>query len=157
MLNREQLIERLNSIEWLEPESITPEAQRIIDDHLSKIRIVIRYIMEKQSIDAVEAHGFAQTAGHDSPEVAPLLDDLFSKVTFRGAGARWSIIATIAAAYGWKHDPDLRDFPNPWSPLLDLIDMGYTISLEDDPDGKNVSLLIFYKNSDVCYDIFLVL
>jgi hypothetical protein len=153
MVQREQLIEWLNSIEWLRPLQITAEAQNLIDDHLTKIRVVIKEVMTKRGVNAVDAHGIAQTAGHETPEAQSLLDDLFSKVAFRGAGVRESLIATIASAYCWYDDAELRHLPNPWAPLIDLYGMGYTTSGDDDPDGNGLTLLVGYKDGSASFRI----
>jgi hypothetical protein len=150
---REQLVEWLNSIEWLRPEQISPEAEALIADHLRRIRAVINEVMVKKGVTAVEAHGVAQTAGHDTPEGEALLDDLFCKVVFRGAGVRESLIGTIAAAYCWDLDPELRHLSNPWLPLVELYGMGYTTSGDDDPDGNGLALLVGYKNGIGSYRI----
>jgi hypothetical protein len=150
---REQLVEWLNSIEWLRPEQITPQAEALIADHLAKIRTVIKDVMAKKGVNAVEAHGIAQTAGHDTPEGESLLDDLFSKVLFRGAGVRESLIANIVAGYCWDFDSELCNLPNPWLPLIELYGMGYTTSGDDDPDGNGLTLLVGYKDNSRAYRI----
>ena len=149
---REQLVEWLNSIEWLRPEQIIPEAEALIADHLGKIRAVIEEMMTT-GVNAVEAHGFAQAAGHNTPEGDALLDDLFSKVLFRGAVVRESIICTITAAYCWDFDPELHHLPNPWLSIVELYGMGYTTSGDDDPDGNGLTLLVGYKNGIDSYRI----
>jgi hypothetical protein len=150
---REHLVEWLNSIEWLSVEEISPEAEALIADHLTKIRAVIKDVMATQSVSVVDAHRFAQTAGHNSPEGNLLLDDLFKKVVFRGAGVRLALIGTIAAGYCWRYDADLRHLPNPWLPLIDLYGMGYTTSGDDDPNGDGLSLLVGYKGGIRAYRI----
>jgi hypothetical protein len=153
MVPREKLIEWLNSIQWLKPERVTPQAEALIQDYLVKIRKVINEVMVSAGVGAVEAHGIAQTAGHDTPEGESLLDELFSKVSFRGAGVRESLIANIAAAYCWDFDAKLRRLPNPWPSLIDLYGMGYTSSGDDDPDGKGLTLLVGYKDAFASYRI----
>ena len=150
---RDRVVEWLNSIEWLRPEQISPQAEVLIADHLRKIRAIIREVMMKKGVNVIEAHGIAQTAGHNTPEGEALLDDLFSKVLFRGAGVRESLISTIAAAYCWDFDPELRHLPNPWSPLVELYGMGYTTSGDDDPDGNGLTLLVGYKNGIKSYRV----
>ncbi len=150
---REQLVDWLNSIEWLRPDQISPEAEALITDHLRKIRAVIKEVMAKKRVNAVEADGFAQSAGHNTPEGKALLHDLFSMVVFRGAGVRTSLIATIVAGYCWDLDPELRDLPNPWLPLIELYGMGYTTSGDDDPDGNGLTLLVGYKNGVGSYRV----
>ncbi len=151
---RTQVVEWLNAIEWRHPEKITPEAEALIADYLMKIRLVIKDVMAKKGINAVDADRFAQTAGHDTPDGIALLDDLFSKVTFKGAGVRTSLIANITAAYCWGFDRELCSLPNPWLPLLELYELGYTTSGEDDPDGNGLTLLVGYKNAIGCYRIY---
>jgi hypothetical protein len=124
VVQRGALIEWLNSIEWLRAERITPEADAIIADHLTKIRNVVRDMMTKKGVNAVDAHRIAQTAGHNTPEGEALLDDLFSNVGFHGAGVRESLVATIAAGYCWDFDRELRHFPNPCCRLSNCTDWG---------------------------------
>jgi hypothetical protein len=150
---REQLVEWLNSIAWRGPEQITPEAEALIQDHLTKMRVVIKFLMKKREFNVVDAEGFAQCAGHDTPEQESLIDDLFSKVLFRGAGVRESLIATTVAAYCWDLDPELRHLPNPWLPLVELYGMGYTTSGDADPDGNGLTLLVGYRTGIGSYRI----
>ena len=88
MIQRNQLVDWLNAIQWLKPASITQAARCIVNDHLGKMRVVIEELMANRGISAGEALYFAQTAGHDSPGASAILDDLFSKVKFRGSNAR---------------------------------------------------------------------
>jgi hypothetical protein len=153
MVPRESLIDWLNSIEWLRPQGITPEAQALIDDHLVKARKVTKEIMKIKRLNAVEAYGFAQTAPHDTPEGDSLLQELFTKVVFRGAGVRESLITNITAAYCWNYVPKLCPMPNPWAPIIELYGMGYTTSGDDDPDGNGLTLLVGFKNGFNSYRI----
>jgi hypothetical protein len=147
-----QLAERLNRIQWLSPAFITPEAEGIIQEHLRRIRIVISHLRQK-GLALGAAHGRAHTAGHQSEEYKRVLDVLFHQVRFWGAQVRYPLIATIGACYGWDHDPELRDFPNPWLPLLELYDLGYTTSFKDAPDGSAVDLLVGYNNGIQAYAV----
>lgn len=153
MIQRKDLVNWLNSIDWLSPTQISPDAKVLIDEHVAKIRRVIKEVMARKAVGVVEAHGIAQTAGAGTPEVESLLDDLFSKVVFRGAGVRESLIATIAAAYGWDYDAELCHLPNPWAPLVELYGMGYTTSGDDDPDGNGLTLLVGYGTECSSYRI----
>jgi hypothetical protein len=153
MVPREELIEWLNAIEWQRPEEITPEAEAFIGEHVRLMRPVIQELMARQEIDAVEAYGFAQSAGHDTPEGECLLDDLFTKVSFQGAGVRESLIANITACYCWELDPDLGHLPNPWTSLVELYGIGYTTSGEDDPDGQWVTLTVGFRHGERSFPI----
>jgi hypothetical protein len=104
-------------------------------------------------MNAVDAHAIAQTAGHDTPEGEALLDDLFSRVAFTGAGVRESLIVNIAASYCWQFDDNLRQLANPWPPIIDLYGLGYTSSDDDDPEGSKVSLPIGYNGGSRSYRI----
>jgi hypothetical protein len=153
MVRRDELVGWLNAIEWRRPDSITPEAQALIDDHLAKIRTVIRDLMAKKGVDAVTAHGIAQTAGQDTPFGHSIVHDLFRKVVFEGAGVRTGLIGNIAAVYCWDLDPDLRGFANPWEPLMNLYGLGYTSSNEDDPDWSGLQLTVGHKGGIESYRI----
>ena len=145
MVPRDSLIDWLNSILWQQPSVITDEAMTLIKEHLKKIRAVMQHITSVYNINASEAHGIAQTAGHFTSEYERLLDELFNQVKFEGSGAREPIILAVSACYCWNFESDLKNLPNPWIPLIELIGMGYTISNEDSPDGEKVSLLVGYR------------
>lgn len=146
MVPRESLIDWLNSIQWQQPAAITDEAMTLIKEHLEKIRKVIRHIMVVHNINASEAHGIAQTAGHFTSEYEELLDELFNQVNFEGTGVREPIILAVSACYCWDFESDLKNLPNPWIPLIELIGMGYTISNEDSSDGEKVSLRVGHQD-----------
>jgi hypothetical protein len=153
MVRREELVGWLNAIEWGRPNSITPEAQALIDDHLTKIRIVLRDLMARKGVDPVIAHEIAQDAGNATPFGHSIMDDLFTKVVFKGAGVREALIWSIAAAYCWDLDPNLRGFANPWEPLIELYGLGYTTSTEDDPDWSGLNLRVGYEGGIKSYRI----
>jgi len=153
MVPRSELVQWLNEINWRSPAEISPEAEVLIEEHLSRIRVVTRSIVSREGVSNVEAHGIAQTAGHNEPEGEGVLDDLFNKVTFRGAGVRTALIANIAAGYCWEFDRELSHLPNPWSPLVVLYGMGYTSSTDDDVENDSVSLLVGYSQKTRAYRI----
>ena len=49
---------------------------------------------------------------------------------------------TTSSSTGWPFDPDLREYENPWPPLVELILDGFTTSFEDDPETAAVTLLV---------------
>lgn len=154
MITRNKLIPWLNSIEWKSKNEINRRAGYLIQDHIRKMRHVLKEIMRSQNIsNVVEAHGFIQSAGHDTPEGERLIAELFSEVSFKNAEVRTGLIATIVACYCWHLDPALKDIINPWIPLMDLFGMGYTVTPEDAPDGQTVSLVVGYKNQETVFHI----
>lgn len=155
MVSQDELIPWLNSIEWRSKDEITNEAFFLIQEHLKQVRLVLKYVMKSQQIDnAIEAHGFIQSAGHNTIEGGQLIETLFSEVSFKNAEVRTGLIATIAACYCWHLDSDLKDKTNPWIPVMDLFEMGYTVTPEDDTYAQEVSLAVGYKNKD---SLFLIM
>ena len=153
MVPQAELSDWLNRINWLAPTAVSPDAESLIKEHLKRIRTVIKSIVDRENVSKAEAYSIAQTAGHNEFKCQGLLDDLFNKVTFRGAGVRTALIANIAAGYCWGFDNELSHLPNPWIPLIDLYGMGYTSSTDEDPDTDSILLLIGYSQKTREYHI----
>ena len=56
MIQRGQLVEWLNSIKWLGPTQVTPNAEVLIEEHLGKIRRVIKELMAKKGAGGLWKH-----------------------------------------------------------------------------------------------------
>jgi hypothetical protein len=137
-----ELIERINRIRWCEREEITPEASALIECHLKRIRPIIKFITASKGLPASEAHDYALSPAHDSPEYDRVLRALFNEAEFVRARVREPLIMTIAASHVWSLDPELSAFPNPWLPLMDLYDLGYPTSYADTSDMSSVDLRV---------------
>ncbi|MDG3005656.1 hypothetical protein [Paludisphaera mucosa] len=146
----ETLVRRLNRIRWCR-EMITADAEALIQDFLQKVRPAIQRVLATHDVTPAHAYGLTQTAGHASPESRHAVEVVFQKGLFIGAGARESIIVAISSAYGWEHDPELSDLPNPWLPMLNSIEMGYTPSGDEDPDGQWVQLWVGHRGGIATY------
>lgn len=151
MEDLEQIAERLNAIPWRTVAVITAEAEELIQDHIAKMQEVIRQLAATHGLAPEKAYAKAQTAGSDAPEYTAFMHMLFRRVTFRNAVVREPLILTIASAYFWDMDPDLKSLPNPWAPLLKLYEMGYTSSFVEDPNTHSIDLLIGYKSGIQSY------
>jgi hypothetical protein len=145
MVPRDNIVEWLNSIKWLSQESVTDDAQMLIDKHLVLIRPLIHMLMTDKHLDASPAHGLIFTAGHNSACGQSLLDEISARVTFEGARVREPMMAIVTAACCWESDPELNRMINPWPPLIELIGLGYACSFEDDVDLCGVTLWVGYR------------
>ncbi|MGD2181399.1 hypothetical protein [Lusitaniella coriacea] len=84
MVSKDRLISWLNSIEWRSKDKITNEAIILIQDHIKKIRLVLDYVMRLQQIDnVIEAHGFIQSAGHNTIEGGNLLKHFSQRLALK--------------------------------------------------------------------------
>jgi hypothetical protein len=154
MVPRDALVDWLNSIRCPSPAAITPEAKALIEKHIALYRPVLRTLMDRHGVDIDQAECIACTPAHDTTEYASLLDDLFSRVRFEGAGeARYALIANVAACYCWHLDPELSEMPNPWEPLLSLYEMGYLPTVGPDGDGTCVSLSVRFGDGFAEYQV----
>lgn len=147
------LIDTLNMIEWRKPTELSSTAEALIGDFLGRVRDVIKALVAAQGVLPGEAFDVIRTAGPDSTTHQQLIDDLFTKVNFRGAGVRETLILPIVSFFSWDEDPQLSQYPNPWSPLLDLYKMGYTSDFDVSTDWKEVSLIVGYDNAEQSYHI----
>ena len=141
------LVLRLNDVRWRTYKRITPKANKLIQEHLARMRKVIAFLGESKGMLPDDAHGFAQAAGSESRLYEIVLDKLFKEVIFIRSGVREPIIFAITACYGWDYDPDLAHLPNPWFPLLQLCLLGYPISSDSSLDSKSVSLVVGLRDS----------
>ena len=153
MVARKKLIEWLNTIEWNHASRISEDALALIQRHIELMQDVIKQIVRRKEITADEAHAFAQTAGNESAEYEVLLEELFNRVTFRNSTLREVLIGNIAACYCWSLDPELREMPNPWPPLIELYGMGFTSTTDSDAEGTTVELVVGFKNGEARFPI----
>lgn len=147
------LIDRLNTIEWRKPTELSSTAEALIGDFLAKARTVIKALVAAQGVSPGEAFDIIRTAGPDSATHKLLIDSLFNKVGFRGAGVRETLIFPIVSFFSWDEDAQLSQYSNPWSPLWDLYKMGYTSDFDVSPDWREVNLIVGYDNDEKPYRI----
>ena len=149
-----ELAERWNRVEWLKPREISAQAEALIQEHVRRIQKVIHFLVTTRGLKPWEAYALAQSAGHSSPGYEALLATLFQNVEFRAVGgARESLILAIASAGAWELDPDLGNLDNPWEPIIQVYELGYTSSFEEGPEGETLDLIIHFKNSEKVYPI----
>ncbi len=154
MVATSELADRLNRIEWRRRQSVSPDAESLIQEHLRKIRCVIDVLISTRGLSPSDAYAVAQAGGHASANYEALLKTLFNDVGFSGVGsAREALILTIASARSWELDPELGKLENPWEPLVRLYELGYTSSFEEGPDGTTVDLIIGLKDGEKTYRI----
>jgi len=142
----DELIARLEAAPWRATTGLTPEAKALIDEHLSTLRAILPEIMKRRGDGLVDAYSFAVFAGNKAKGDA-LMDKLFG-ATFRNAGVREPIMWAVLAAYNWKSNELVGDLPNPWGPVVKLLELGYPISSDDivDEDGtEHVDLCVGHK------------
>jgi len=142
------VVQRLKHIQWRERAELTPEARALIQQHIELVRPVVRYIMGARGKPVSEAHGIALTPAHDSPEYSTLHDALSEEMDFTDAVVSWPLVMTVVASEVWHLDPQLSRFPNPWTPLVRLYEMGYPASYLDAPDMSSVQLTVFLRDGE---------
>lgn len=148
------LTNRLNRIEWRNPKVVSSEAEALIQEHLRRIRSVLNFLISSRGLTPGEAYAVTQSGGHSSAPYEELLRTLFEDVAFQGVGGmRESLILTIASAYSWEQDADLRKFENPWEPLVRLYELGYTSTFEEGPEGTSIDLIVGLKEGEQTYTI----
>jgi len=148
----EHLVQRLDRVRW-RSKPLTREAKAFVEEHLNLVRPVVRHLRSTQDLDVVHAYGRTQFAGSESPEYDHANAVRFEVGHLVGSGVREAIIVNISSTYGWDHDPELAGFANPWLPILKLYELGYTTSVEDDPDGNWARLCVGHKGGIEPYDI----
>jgi hypothetical protein len=148
------LAARLNRIEWRNPQTVSPEAETLIQDYLRRIRNVINFLVTTRGLNPSEAYAVAQAGGHASARYEALLKTLFTDVAFRGVGGvREALILTIASAWSWELDPELGKLENPWKPLVKVYELGYTSTFEEGPEAKTIDLVIGLRDGEKTYKI----
>jgi len=147
------LTDKLNLIQWRKPSSLSAIGEQLVQDFLQRIRHVIGAVTANQKLSPGEAFDFARTAGPHSKIHQELVANLFAKVAFRGAGVRETIIFPVVSYYSWDEDPQLSSYPNPWAPLMELYQLGYTTDFDVAPDWSEVTLLVGYDDVEKSYRI----
>jgi hypothetical protein len=156
MKTREEMIEfvkSLNQIPWRQADTITPEAEMLVDEHIKKMQKVMGHLNVMESLKPTEAYAEAQSAGFDAPEYKTFMDLLFQMVEFRGAGVREHLILATASYYFWDTDTKIGHLENPWSPLMRLYKMGYTSSFEEDEQKQTIDVIIGYRGGLKSYKL----
>jgi hypothetical protein len=151
MENLDQIAEKLNAIPWRTAAAINPEAEKLIQDHIAKMQLVLNHLAATDGLTTEAAYAKAQTAGSDDPGYDAFMHMLFRRVTFRNAVVREPLILTIASSYFWDKDRELNQLPNPWLPLLKLYELGYTSSFEENESTHSINLLIGFGSGIKSY------
>jgi hypothetical protein len=148
-----EIIQKLNGIPWRKAITITNEAEALVQEHIRRMRAVIDHLGKTEGFHPSDAYAKAQSAGYDAPEYPAFMDRLFRDVHFRGAGTREPLILTIAGHYFWSADRDLGQLENPWTPLMQLYEMGYTSSFDEDESLQSINILIGYQGGIQTYKL----
>jgi hypothetical protein len=141
----QEVLETFKRIRWRSAREVTPEAETLIRDHITKMRLALKHLGETRQLSPTEAYAEAQSAGSQAAGYKAFMDRLFHDVEFQGAGVREPLILSAASYCFWSEDPELGKLENPWAPLLKLYEAGYTSSFEEDEQQKTLTLLIGHK------------
>lgn len=147
----EEILQKFQNISWRSASEVTPEAESLIHDHITKMRTVLRHLSEVRQLGPSEAYAEAQSAGYQAPSYKEFMGDLFQRVDFRGAGIREPLILTAASYCFWSKDPELGKLQNPWTPLIKLYELGYTSSFEENEEKQTLTLVIGYRGEIKTY------
>ena len=148
-----KIIKYLNEMNWRSAQEITDEAERLIRQHIQKMRNVIEYLAASQGLDPAEAYARTQSAGSDDTDYGKFMEMLFNEVSFRGAGVRENLIQDIASYYFWEADDELKGLENPWHPLIKLFELGYTSSFDENENGQSITVTIGYRHGKESYKL----
>jgi hypothetical protein len=143
---------RYNAIPWNSAKEITPEAEALVQEHISKMREVIEHLV-KEGRPALDVYADAQSAGYDAEGYDDFLEMLFKRVNYRPAPAKEPLILTIVSHTFWKEDPDMGHLEDPWAPLVKLYEMGYTSSFDQDDEHEKLNVLIGYAGGERSYPL----
>jgi hypothetical protein len=148
-----EFIQALNQMPWGEAAEITPEAEALMQEHVRRMRKVIEHAGAAKGLPPTEAYGEAQSAGYDAPGYESFMHMLFNNVDFRGARYRRHLILGVASYYFWKDDRDYGCLENPWEPMFELYQKGYTSSFEEGSDEQTVDAILSYADEIKSYKL----
>lgn len=142
---------RLGAIPWHSAREVTPEAEVLVREHVARMRKVLTHLAATSGRSSLDAYSDAQSAGYAAEEYGPFLDMLFKRVDYGAAPAKEPLILTIASHYFWQRDPELGHLEDPWAPLLQLYEMGYTSTFEQDDEAETLDVVIEHSNGSQSY------
>src|SRR5262245_6571357 len=113
-MQHQEFLEKLNTIQWRKPTTLTSEAEALVDSFLAKMARVIRTLREQSKGTVEDAFVQALTAGGNAPKHPELVELLYGQTQFDNAGVRETIIYPIMSCLLWDEDPVCGQLENPW-------------------------------------------
>jgi len=139
------ITEKLERAPWRTTVGIPSGIRPLIDEHIATMCAVLpavvgRWIrvrkLERRRIrDIVDALNYVVLSPGASDESC--VDRVFA-ATFPNAIIREPIVWSILSWAGWSDDPVVRDLPNPWGPVLKLMELGHPVNHDDRREGSTL-------------------
>jgi hypothetical protein len=149
----EEIVRKLNTFPWGEAQSISESADRLAEEHVRRMKAVVSYAQNTHRMSPSKTYADAQSAGYDAPGYNDLIDALFDMDALRGLPAREHIILAVAARYFWDDDSMLGALENPWISVLQLYELGYQSSFEEDERKGTLQAIFFGRNESKAYRV----
>jgi len=134
-------IARVNQIDWQSAPAPTPHAEELLREYARRLGTVWRHLARSSGMALVDADSLLIEVGTGAPESDRLQKAL--QAATKGVMVWTHLAFNLHAFYFWPSDPELAAFANPFEPLLELYELGFTTAggvSDTEPDKLEMSL-----------------
>ncbi len=130
------MVAEVATVQWRSAPSLTLEAESLLAEHVRRLGVVLRARLVGSFMETdVEV----AAVGTLTPESEALFDGLFRV----GAGpVREHTILNLHAWFFWSTDEELARFENPYQPLWQLYQLGFTTAGGIDEVGSGMEMTL---------------
>jgi hypothetical protein len=144
---------KLNAIPWYSAKRVTPQAAQLVLQHIERMRAVLDHLKRTNDRSPPDAYSDAQSAGYAADDYDHFWDLLYDRIDYRKAHSKVPIVLSLASHYFWKEDSDLRHLENPWAPIFELFEMGYTSTFDQDEVVGAIDVVLEFEGGKISYPL----
>jgi hypothetical protein len=133
----DEYIERIKRIDWMSAPAPTPEAEAKLREYARRLGVLARHFASARGFTLIDTDTHVAEVGMQLPESERLIRVLFDAL--KGQIVREHLVYNLHANYFWDSDFELAGFENPFEPLFELYEQGYTTA-GGVADGSNDKL-----------------
>ncbi len=135
---------RLNAIGWYSARTITPKAEELVKEHIARMTRVFDHLLRVEKKSPLVAYSDAQSAGYSAEMHDEFFDAVHDGVDLGQVPSKMPIVLSLVAHYFWKDDPDLGHLDDPWEPVVELFELGYTATFDQDDHTETLDFVLEY-------------
>lgn len=120
----DEFIEQVRRIDWMSAPPPTREAEQRLREYTQRLGVLARHFKAARGWTLIETDTHLVAVGMHTAESTRLIGALFQATA--GVRVKEHLVFNLHAYYFWDTDPELAAFENPFEPLFDLYEQGYT-------------------------------
>ncbi len=138
------LIKRLNSKRLNGTHGWNEDCERLVQLHAIIVTPIVHDVSTTRRISLEDAYSLLHTSGLDHPQSDSISSRIYFDITYESPGKE-PITLAILAYFGWSNS-EFSQFPNPWTPIVELLKNGMSFTYADtySETGTDEVVMEFY-------------